>query len=500
MDLSADDDVDKDSDEYFTPQTEVSCKKSSSKNEVTFVDNVSSILDPTFEQFSHPLLKHAAEYGARKVDAFMEFLLEKLQRQWITLFYMLIPLHQIQTLILICFVQLISFDTIMNILPIVTCYMAFGTMMFNTLRMFKDLKLLRQREIWLRILKIFSNDLSNLNDSANSRFSTISWEPYINFFISLSLFVLSMGMADKTLPNSILFFGVAILFAILCFVSLADSSDIFTIIAVVANFVSCLPIILKKMDLSMGYSILWKPLMEYRFYAFHFSVGLPSLALLIIPLSYIVLTRNKKLPDVLHIIIPHIVSLFNSLFVCLAWADIGLTFWLMYYRHFYLSGVLITMALTFLFISPSLIGIIVVASVPLVQLIYSIKMSFKWIKKKIFESYLGTAVDWKGSVQSIRVVRIDNSFETLLDYLPEVINQAIRCFYDLEISNTQHVTSLSDQCSLIAYNVYSFEIEISGPFGEHHFSSNKGLLILAAPNIFAEMLKMVDEGMVILCS
>lgn len=49
--------------------------------------------------------------------------------------------------------------------------------------------------------------------------------------------------------------------------------------------------------------------------AFHFSVGLPSLALLIIPLSYIVLTRNKKLPDVLHIIIPHIVSLFNSLFV-----------------------------------------------------------------------------------------------------------------------------------------------------------------------------------------
>lgn len=74
-------------------------------------------------------------------------------------------------------------------------------------------------------------------------------------------------------------------------------------------------------------------------------------------------------------------------------------------------------------------------------------------------------MDWKGSVQSIRVVRIDNSFETLLDYLPEVINQAIRCFYDLEISNTQHVTSLRLNLEDFFHLIYvSLRIPVSVSF------------------------------------
>ncbi|KAJ1368940.1 Wolframin, variant 2 [Parelaphostrongylus tenuis] len=127
---------------------------------------------------------------------------------------------------------------------------------------------------------------------------------------------------------------------------------------------------------------------------------------------------------------------------------------------------------------------------------YCSMSSSNTIENQIHCSQLkGTSINWKGTVQTVRVVNIDNSFETLLGYLPESLSQTLRCFYD---SNRTTIASAdgmrANECSLTEHNVYTFEIEVSGPYGERMVSSAKGQLILSASHVFYDVLKLVDEG------
>lgn len=75
----------------------------------------------------------------------------------------------------------------------------------------------------------------------------------------------------------------------------------------------------------------------------------------------------------------------------------------------------------------------------------------------------GTSVNWKGQIQAIRISSIDNSFETLLDYLPDSIEQYLRCFYDTDSSDKENLPKgiLPNECSLTKHNMYTFEIDVS---------------------------------------
>ena len=67
-----------------------------------------------------------------------------------------------------------------------------------------------------------------------------------------------------------------------------------------------------------------------------------------------------------------------------------------------------------------------------------------------------------------------------------------QCTYGMQ---KMHIFIFSpNECSLSAHNVYTMELEVSGPFGANMISSSKGQVVLTASNAFKEMLEVVDEG------
>lgn len=101
--------------------------------------------------------------------------------------------------------------------------------------MFHERSIFQERIVWRRILKIFDKKKEETN--VDSSFH-IHWDPYIYFYVSLFFFLFFLGAAEKVVPNAILFCGLSIFFGSLCFVALADSTDKYALVAIIANFIS----------------------------------------------------------------------------------------------------------------------------------------------------------------------------------------------------------------------------------------------------------------------
>ncbi|KIH54652.1 bucentaur or craniofacial development, partial [Ancylostoma duodenale] len=133
-------------------------------DEEAFVENLRNTvqnddMEPLTEK-EKGLRRHKANLS--KFDTFVEYLLQKINQQWLTLIYAVFPFHQVQTLVFICLVQFVSIK--------------------------------RQQKTWKRLLDVFSDKSEQDTDRSNSDSYFITdnnWDAYVNFALSVSLFVLS---------------------------------------------------------------------------------------------------------------------------------------------------------------------------------------------------------------------------------------------------------------------------------------------------------------------
>ncbi|KAK5965919.1 hypothetical protein GCK32_009515 [Trichostrongylus colubriformis] len=136
------------------------------EDEDIFVEHMrNTVENGEMDDLSETKTKLRAKSSLSKLDTFVEYLLQKINQQWLSLIYAVFPFHQVQTLVFICLVQFVSLPSLFSLLPVIMAYISFILMVYFTLKMFHNKSLQRKRKTWERLLQVFDKKSEgNLSD------------------------------------------------------------------------------------------------------------------------------------------------------------------------------------------------------------------------------------------------------------------------------------------------------------------------------------------------
>ena len=232
----------------------------------------------------------------------------------------LFPVHQIYMLLLLFIYSLISINSILYFLPIISFFISFIFLYVVTLQIFySHRKLNRNRTINKIFERLGSRYLSRYEEDA-----CCSVKPYLQFFAVIPLLIISFNLADKQwLPSSEMC-TMSFILVLAYWFSIKDGYGQYSYYVVLLNFFSNISLFT---DDTNHIPILYHIFYAYKnfgltislYFDLSINIGLPSLAYFITLLIFMEMTlkSEKKFHQV---ILPHL--------VCVLWGKLVMLFFM----------------------------------------------------------------------------------------------------------------------------------------------------------------------------
>lgn len=152
-------------------------------------------------------------------------------------------------------------------------------------------------------------------ESTESQYSWNSLTPYLVFFVSLPLMVMSFSLANKSYVPCAELFVVTLVMTGFCFLGLSDSHDVLTLLALGSHAFASLPVFLSNLPelpfLTNLIKILTRPFFSlYLGFDVSLHVSLPAIVHMLIPVLLFRMAMRGSWSGVHKIVIPHLICYF----------------------------------------------------------------------------------------------------------------------------------------------------------------------------------------------
>lgn len=258
-------------------------------------------------------IQKVLKFPRETVMALGDQALEFASKDGLSLVMSCVPTDQIYFLTLFFVYGFLTTKFLLLIVPLLLFYISMATILVTTLQMFYKKKKRQEANALAEVLKQY--DVAVDVDQTQSQYTWNSLTPYIVFFLTIPLVVISFSLADKAyIPCAELCVLCAVLSG-LCFVAISDAHDLITLLALFCNFLAALPVFLHNFPnipvISMLLHLVSGSLVSVDLFGgLKLNIGIPSVCYCLIPIFFIQMAFRQSFQGMYRVLIPHLVCYF----------------------------------------------------------------------------------------------------------------------------------------------------------------------------------------------